>query len=200
MPYRKISLGLFFIGMLGWVCILLEERDLYLSANLLFLSFIVFMYNSGSLVIRIRNIFLLKIFVISFVWAYSVLWIGNSIVPVSIPGFISVFLFIVGITIPFDICDMGRDSIQTIPKLLGIKKSKYFACFFLLSSAVLFYLNFPEKTDFVVSWSLACGVSVALVLFMKSKDSYFYTRFWIEACSSFPFILLYLLQKIRAIL
>ncbi len=178
-------------GCLGYF--LWRESSWELIKNFLFLSVFAFLYNSGFLVIQFRNISLLKIFIIAFVWTWFILRIGNEI-PLSLEEFLIVFLFIVGITIPFDISDMERDSIQTIPKVLGIRKSKYLSCFCLAGSCFLFGWIFYEKMNFVISWSLAGLLTAILVLFMKNKNSHFYTRFWIEACSSLPLIL-YFMQK-----
>ncbi|MDR2121493.1 MAG: hypothetical protein LBP34_00070 [Flavobacteriaceae bacterium] len=193
--FRKNPFIFFSVGILGLTVLLVKENNPILFLDLMFLSIFVLMYNSGSVIIQFRNVALLKIFVISFVWTYSIVWIGN-VAPVSTFGFLSIFLFIMGITIPFDICDMSRDSIQTIPKLVGVTKSKYFSCFCLLGSMGLFFLAFPEEIKFSIPWGLTCGASMIMTVFMKPENSYFYTRFWIEACSSFPLVFS-LIQKIE---
>ncbi len=192
--FRKIQGILFLTGTACSGYLLWKENSWEQLSSLLFLSIFVILYNSSFLVVRFRNISVLKIFVISFVWTCFVLKVGNTFV-FSFGEFLSIFLFIIGITIPFDISDMERDSIQTIPRVLGVEKGRQLACLCLVSSGLLFFYIFPMKTDFVLSWNLACLLAIILILFMHKKETHFYTRFWIEACSSLPLIIFYLIQK-----
>jgi hypothetical protein len=73
--------------------LLIKEKNLKLFLNVLFLGVIVLLYNPNFTRIRFRSISVLKIFVISFVWSYSTLCVGNT-VPISTVEFLFVFLFI----------------------------------------------------------------------------------------------------------
>lgn len=73
--------------------LLIKEKNLKLFLNVLFLGVIVLLYNPNFTRIRFRSISVLKIFVISFVWYYSTLCVGNT-VPISTVEFLFVFLFI----------------------------------------------------------------------------------------------------------
>lgn len=80
--------------------------------------------------ICIRSIPVFKIFLISLVWSYI-----TFLMPLIYNGFeidykilkycTLRFLFIFGISIPFDIRDFNVDKILTFPKLMGIQGSKY---------------------------------------------------------------------------
>jgi hypothetical protein len=181
--------------------LLIKEKNLKLFLNVLFLGVIVLLYNPNFTRIRFRNIPLLKIFIISFAWVYTILLIGNASTCKVISEFLSLYLFIIGITIPFDICDMEEDTIFTIPKYLGIRKSKFASCLCLFSSALSFVLTFCNQDDlpYVIAWEVACMISISMIVFMEKVHQFFFTRFWIEACSSLP-LLIILLQKIRVVL
>ncbi|MBC8046284.1 MAG: hypothetical protein H7Y00_05770 [Fimbriimonadaceae bacterium] len=101
--------------------------------------------------LRLRDVGVAKIFLISFVWAYigSVLPVINADEDFLNKGvwllFAANFLFIFGITLPFDIKDLRIDaihSVKTIPKLLGTE-STYTLSFLSLfiSGALHFYLQ-----------------------------------------------------------
>lgn len=192
---KKISnLILFIISILILFFLINLEKDFSLIAGLLFLGIWVALYNSYFIFLKIRNISLLKIFIIAFVWTSAVFFIGNKIIP-FLSVFMSVLFFIIGITIPFDIVDVNRDTIQTIPKIVGVRNSKYISIVCLCISFALFYISFLQKPDFVLAWGVANLFAVALVLCMPKQNTYFYTRFWVELCSSVPFIAYCLIKK-----
>ncbi|MFT7587966.1 MAG: 4-hydroxybenzoate polyprenyltransferase [Limisphaerales bacterium] len=109
---------------------------------------------------KLRHKNFLKIFLIAGVWAYM-----SVILPVVHTGadplesstlllFVSRFLFVLGITIPFDIRDIEVDSVyklQTIPSALGVRQSIHLAWICLLVSFLLLlpiYLQ-PEGADMI---------------------------------------------------
>lgn len=89
---------------------------------------------------RLRDVGIVKIFLISFVWAYTgsvlpILNAGDSIWTVEcVLLFAAGFCFIFGITLPFDIKDMQIDAmhgVKTIPVYLG-EENTYTLAFLLL--------------------------------------------------------------------
>lgn len=175
------------------ILLLLQIKDISLIINIFILATIVLMYNSKILHINLRNIPLLKIFIISFVWTYAILYVGNAYT-LSFPLFFSLFFFVLGITIPFDIHDMKEDSITTLPKWIGVNKSKYIAYLSLASSLLFFSISFPKLVykNYIIYWGFTCIVSIFLILLMKKNSLPTYTRFWIEATSSIPILLIIL--------
>ncbi|WP_128330128.1 hypothetical protein [Apibacter sp. HY039] len=185
--------GLISVSLLFFILfyLLFKENSWHLFLHLAFISWFVFMYNSSFLRLKFRNISLVKIFVIAFTWSYSIVWIGST--GASWKEFVSIYFFILAITLPFDICDMNRDTVITIPKKIGQKNTIALSILCLVISALSFYWAQGFPNVYVWSWSLACLVSAGLIFFIRSGQ-FFYTRFWIEACSSFP-VLVYLLIK-----
>lgn len=104
--------------------------------------------------LSLRELPYLKIFLISFIW---------SIVAVPFPlvesspdwsflnqqffiFFIEKFLFVLAITIPFDIRDLEFDPLElkTLPQVLGVQKSIFIGIILILISASLAYLQFQN--------------------------------------------------------
>lgn len=199
--FKKTSFYLVFICLLLVVCLLYQEKDIRQFIHILLVGSIVIMYKSDFVKVSLRNVPLLKIFLIAFAWAYTVLWIGNEWDANDFTAFILIYLFIIGITIPFDICDMHTDAIITLPKWLGIRTSKGISCICLSLSALLFILSFYNQIDmqYVWAWVITCLSAIGMVVLMGEKDLFFFTRFWMETCSGLP-VLLVVLQKIRVVL
>lgn len=198
---KKLSFHISFISLILVAFIVCKEKDLLQFFHIAFIGSIVIMYNSDFIKIPFRNISLLKIFIISFAWAYAILYIGNSGNRNTFAEFLILYFFIIGITLPFDICDMKKDVICTIPNYLGIRKSKGIACICLFLSALVFALTFYKQGDliYVTAWEVVCIISMGMVVFMGKTHQFFYTRFWMEACSALPIIIIWL-QKIRVVL
>lgn len=192
LKYSKkiLNLIIFISSLLILFFLIFLENDISLIVKLLFLSIWVVLYNSYFIFLKIRNISLFKIILIATIWSCVIFYIGNNIIP-SYSLFISVLLYIIGITIPFDIVDVNRDTIQTIPKMVGVNFSKFISILCFNISFLLFYNNFSQKPDYSIAWGITNLLAALLVLFMPQKNSYFYTRFWIELSSSIPIIIYY---------
>jgi 4-hydroxybenzoate polyprenyltransferase len=157
----------------------------------------------------IRNIPGLKIFIIAVVWAGSTVLL--PIFEIESPDintisnqdtlilFLNRFLFILAITIPFDIRDLFQDNkyaLKTIPILIGEKKSLYLAQAFLLIHIILVYV-FIAKINFIFI-ALALSVSLSSWLILKTKfkkNEYFYFLF-LDGTMIFQMISLYLFKII----
>lgn len=126
---------------------------------------------------RLREIPLVKIFVIAVVWsgATILLPVIHSDSEVKSTHLLSMlverFLFVFAITIPFDIRDMETDresGIKTIPLLLGEKKSEKIALSALGLFVVLCYINYSTpKFLFLLPAFLISALST--YYFIKSK-------------------------------
>ena len=139
----------------------------------------------------IRSIPGLKIFIIALVWAGSTVLFPVFAIEDSANIefsnqkifllFLNRFLFIVAITIPFDIRDLFQDKLnelKTIPVLLGEKKSLLLCQLFLLAHFILLFL-FTEKWD-VNLWVIGLSVFITGWLIFKSKwkkNEYYYFLF-----------------------
>jgi hypothetical protein len=102
---------------------------------------------------NLRDIPGIKIYTIALVWGLTSVIIPNLIdnlfdLTLTVALFISNFIFILAITIPFDIRDINLDdsSKKTIPQLIGVKKSTYLSIILLLISQVLLAIYWSKMT------------------------------------------------------
>ena len=93
------------------------------------------------------------------------------------------FLFVIALTIPFDIRDFNGDdeNLKTIPIVFGIRKAKFIGLFLLLVCIVLEFLksNFESIESMIfILISVVLGFLLWRTPVGKSR---YYTAFWVEA-------------------
>ena len=189
----KEKFFLFLFGLISAGYLVFRIQNFELLFRLFLLCICVLLYNSYLFPLKLRNISLLKIFIIAFVWTSFILYIANDL-PFSTIEFLSIFLFIFAITLPFDIADMNKDSVSTIPKIMGERKSKILSSICLCVSIILFALQFSHDRIFFFSWVAACLITMIFIKFTKTENAYFYTRFCVEACSALPLLCYWILK------
>ncbi len=136
---------------------------------------------------RLRDLPLVKIFLLASSWSLltttvPLLNIGYSeTIPITLI-FIERFLFIIAITIPFDIRDMDVDTetgLQTLPHILGITRSKILAISLLGLSAVVAYVLLAQGVYAQgILWSYAIFLTITALLIWRSHaghSDYFYS-------------------------
>src|SRR5690606_35558281 len=188
------------IGILGaLICLAVRGFELKTFLYLAVLAFVSFCYSLPFSNLGLRGIPFLKLFLIAFVWAGSsiglLLVVHHSLIQ-YVYLFLAVLLFVIGITIPFDIRDKITDEseLKTIPQSIGLNSSKIVSVFCLMLSGLLFYFEFNALGLPVVSWWLALLISALFVFNSNSKRSDFYFSFWVESCSLLPLIFYGLFQ------
>lgn len=134
---------------------------------------------------NLREIKGLKFFIISITWTLTCIFFPffnaeqSVFSSTTLIYSFSVFLFMISITIPFDVRDMEKDEkeIKTIPQILGEKKSIYLALFFLTLSVLLKIILLDELIIGVLLF-----FTIAFVLYLKSnhKKSELYFLGWID--------------------
>jgi hypothetical protein len=194
-PRYRNQFILTIIGVIGAViCVILRGFELKTFLYLAVLGFVSFCYSLPFKGLGLRAIPFLKLFLIAFVWAGSsigLLLVVHHSLWQHCAVFASVFFFVIGITIPFDIRDVNIDEseLKTIPQILGIKGAKILSIICLILSMGLFYVEFPLITAFTLSWYLTTIISILFCVFSSPKNSPFYYSFWMESCSLLPLIL-----------
>ena len=161
-------------------------------------------FTQNGINFSIRELPLVKIFLISFVWSYVTviliavekdLFINSEIIIL----FLSRFCFVFAITIPFDIRDLKYDShnLKTIPQKFGEEKSKNIAFYalatFEIFSIILFFISkFPI---YVLISLIFCFLLTAILIYRSSsKKNSLYFSFYVESASILMLILLFILQ------
>jgi 4-hydroxybenzoate polyprenyltransferase len=135
----------------------------------------------------LRQISYLKIIVVAIVWAgFTVLipWVeaGEEISLKLLLLLLQRFLIVMVLTLPFDIRDVRYDaiSLQTIPKKIGIEKTKRLGLGLMIFALLIEYgINAIDssKNVFMIFFF------ASLVFLMRSKinQSKFYSSFWVES-------------------
>lgn len=166
-----------------------KSQVLNVVLALLSLGYATPLFKSGNRKFGLRNIPAVKLFLIALVWALSSVMLPffelQQTHQITLPFHdllilnFKRFLFLVAITIPFDIRDMFQDKLfelKTIPTIFGEKKAYLFCQFMLLAYMVLlfFFRNRGFDADF-----FGLGVTAVLTgwLIFKSKwekNEYYY--------------------------
>ncbi|MGI9531697.1 hypothetical protein [Lutimonas sp.] len=130
----------------------------------------------------------LKLFLISFTWAgVSVVFPLAEANLLELPDqglyFLQRFLFVLAITIPFDIRDSQFDhpELATLPQVLGIDRAKVIAIAAILGFlAIDIFLKDTNSVDFKIHVMIALITSF-FIAFSSPLRKRFYTMFWVEA-------------------
>lgn len=136
----------------------------------------------------LRQIPGLKLIIISFTWAavtvYFPLLSSNLLESDELRiVFIQRLLFIMAITIPFDIRDTHLDvpDLKTLPQLIGVGNSKAFAIFLIVVFQWLDYYRAPHLGISFAVTGIVSVFSVLLILGARERQKRFYSSFWVES-------------------
>ncbi len=198
----KVQISITVIGLIGTlVCVILRGFELKTFLYLFVLGFVSFCYSLPFSGLGLRTIPFLKLFLIAFVWAGSsiglLLVVHHSLIQYQLL-FLSVFFFVIGITIPFDIRDRSIDEkeLKTIPQVIGVIPSKIFSALSLFLSLLLFYLEFNTFNNAAIAWTIAVVIAIILVINSTEKKAEYYYSFWMESCSIVPLLIFLVLSTI----
>lgn len=188
---RKIALTILsFFSILG-IGYLLFFTNFNLSSLIIVVPFafmtifyVIPVFNLGKLEVSFRNFPGIKIFSIAIAWA------GISVLfPLSEEGvkfdlsviieFLQRILFVIVITLPFDIRDVTSDSeeLKTLPQVLGVKNTKVVGTVLLI---VFVVLAFIQQVN-LISTLLITLITGLFLWFSTTTKSRYYSSFWVEA-------------------
>ena len=153
-----------------------------------FLATIFYVLPIKNKAIGLRQIPALKLILIAFSWVGITLYFplqeaGNLDLSNQWFYFAQRFLFIIAITIPFDIRDAQFDlpELATLPQVLGVNRARNIAVLSMLLFILLgATLNGLQSNLFYADLTLML-ISTGLILYCTQKRNRFYTAFWIEA-------------------
>ena len=154
----------------------------------------------------IRKIPFAKIFIISFVWAATamlLLVLENSIIISQhiILQFLSLFLFVFAITIPFDIRDVEYDTqnIVTIPLFFGVQKAKNIAGISLFFCGIISFFQYFQMSLIMPHLLALIFLYILAFIFIQKSDEgngKIFFSFWVESLSLFSYGLLVISELI----
>ncbi len=135
---------------------------------------------------NLRSVATLKIIVIAMVWAgvtyFIPIYAVNEFESTKVIfGFFQRFLFVVVLTLPFDIRDLRYDLkyLQTIPQLIGIERTKKVG-FVLLALTMLIEFFITPNRIFKFVYLLIFMMLLFFLQRAKRKQSKYYASFWVE--------------------
>ena len=193
--HRSLTRNLKIIQIFSFFCFLamcfyafsLPINTLLLATPFTFLTILYAVPFLSGFEKNLRNIWYLKIIIVALVWAaFSV------IIPVfeatksfsyeAILLFIQRFFILIVLILPFEIRDLQFDaiSLQTIPRKIGIPKTKRLGLILMLFSLLISYalsVNFETKNAFMIFFFLV----IVMLMRAKVNQSKYYSAFWVEA-------------------
>lgn len=137
---------------------------------------------------NLRSFYGAKMYTIAFVWAgvsvlLPVLQNGITIPVDAWISFVQRFLFVIVITLPFDIRDLNYDikeEINTIPKSLGVKGAKLLGIVLLVLFLIFECLKDQLVTIHLFSIVLISIFSAILLVASSGKQNKYYASFFVE--------------------
>ena len=137
--------------------------------------YVIPLFKIGNIEVSFRNFPAIKILSIAISWAgisvfFPLFEVGYSFTNVVYLEFFQRILFVMAITIPFDIRDVTTDSkaLKTLPQLIGIKKSKYLGIGLLsIFIGIDFFKLAISQSELIVTIGIAI-ISALFLLFSKS--------------------------------
>lgn len=171
------------------VCLILLRPSTVFSVGLLLSVFFMgFFYVVRIGEKNLRSIPFLKIHVISLSWALLLIVfpIVNEEVSISIlPVLGAHYLYVLAVTIPFDIRDLQYDEkhYRTIPQVIGVQGSKWLAILAMSGYVFITHLFFPELFFSLWFWAIVM-LTALLILGTKENTSDWYCAGLIDASIS----------------
>ncbi|PKA83438.1 hypothetical protein ATE92_1592 [Ulvibacter sp. MAR_2010_11] len=141
----------------------------------------------------------LKIFIVAMVWAGVTVLLpivaseaqfeGNHLI-----SFLQRFLFIIVLTLPFEIRDLPFDSekLHTLPQLFGFRRVKVLGNVLLGICFLLEYAKDSNLQFYTLSLFAICVLTAVLLFYSEEKQSKYFASFWVEAVPVFWYGLLLL--------
>lgn len=174
---KNSLLGIIIIS-IGFLTPLIWGMDLYKFVFLAHVGFLSLIYSLPFTQNRFRNlraIPFLKIFIISYVWSMVIVGLPSLNQHMDwnefLLNFTNVFLFILAITLPFDIRDFRidfKDGLKTIPGTIGINATKVLAIATLLGSSLISCILFMSYIHIMLEAILV--ISGVLLIYKSDKN------------------------------
>ncbi len=175
-----------FLAMCYYGC-LIDSKTLLLSVPFALITVLYAVPFLSGFAKNLREISYLKIIVVAFVWTGFTVLIplfdaGNEGSLSVVFYAIQRFLLVIVLILPFDIRDMKFDaiSLQTIPKKIGIERTKKLGVALLVFSLVL---EFMSSTEITVKSPFMLFFFLMIIFLMRAKinQSKYYSSFWVES-------------------
>lgn len=129
-----------------------------------------------------------KIFMIAAAWAgvsvlFPLIHSTELVQPSAILELISRFVFVIALTVPFEIRDLKYDEqeLGTLPQILGVKESRLLGSGLLLVFISLQFVN-PAISESELSYTALIAVITLWAIWKAKEDQHtYYASFWVES-------------------
>lgn len=190
-PNLKLIQIFSFFSFLGFLYFIFQQefKILLISGGLGFFT-LLYAIPIGRNKKNLRSVGGLKIFIIAIVWAgiTVILPLFGKVSPREISLiYFQRFLFVIAITLPFEIRDLKFDAgdLNTIPQQIGLRNTRILGYILL---GIMLSLEFL-KADFLALNILALGVAIFVSAYFikgaKINQGRFYSAFWVEGIPVF---------------
>ncbi|NBC27502.1 MAG: hypothetical protein GVY08_11620 [Bacteroidetes bacterium] len=175
--------------------------SLYVIAAAALLGFITMSYSWPLLFSQttLREISGIKIFVIAFVWSsvsvgLPVLEAGAGMSTTIALEYVQRLLFVLVLTLPFDIRDIRFDTHQlgTIPQSIGIKKTRALGIGLLSLATILGAWKDPLNSIEAILFGAVALLTGVMVMKTAVKQTRYFASFWVEGIPILWWLLLLL--------
>ncbi len=187
---------IYFIG-IAYTSIYFFYLDFFNKVLIVFLTALIFFYkNPYNLNISLRRNPIIKILTISFSWALlTCIFLNPNIPKISkfeIFHFFERFFYLISICLVFEIKDYDEDSSfqMSFPNKYGIRITRIVAVFFTYVTLFFLFQDFKDFTLYIISILTVLLISQTLILTVKPKSHFYFTRLWTEALPVLAFIIL----------
>ena len=187
---------IYFIGIV-YTSIYFFYIDFFNKILIVFLTGLIFFYkNPYNLNISLRRNPIIKIFTISLSWALlTCIFLNPNIQKISkfeIFHFFERLFFFISVCLVFEIKDYDEDSSfqMSFPNKYGIKVTRIVAIFFIYVTLFFLFQDFKLFSIYVISILTVLLITQILILTVKPKSDFYFTRLWAEALPILAFIIL----------
>lgn len=193
---RMYSVGI--ITLVSAIVFFISFEHISLPSQLLLLlcGLICIFYAFPLLGKKLRSIGGIKIVVVAFCWSLvsviaPVLEYKITVNQDIIVLFFQNLLWVIALILPFDIRDIGSDSIalKTLPQTLGTKRTKQLGSVSILCVFLLCYFRNHPLCHLLIPYGISLLISFILLLFSNEKKSDLYFSFVVESVPILSFIL-----------
>jgi len=184
---RLIQIFSFFVFIaLVYAAFLLPMRTLYVSGGLAVITFFyaVPLFPAKS---TLRGVKGLKIYVIALVWALTAVLMpkvnaGQGINVDAVLLASQLFLWVIALTIPFELRDRHSDSplLYTIPQLIGVKKAVQLGVLLYVLIFILEGFKNELSNAMLLCWIVVSVFGVWGLYKARKDQSLYFASFWVE--------------------
>lgn len=190
-----------FVGLI-WFAQNLSEPVLWTAAFLGLLNILYALPVLGKEQ-NLRNITGVKVFIIAGIWCGVTVWLPILDSGLSFSTDIWVFtiqrfLFVVALTLPFDIRDIRFDTEQlgTIPQLIGVSKTRHLGLVLLLLVLILEFISPSADVQEIIVLVAITGITAFLLRKAVIGQTQYFASFWVESIPILWWVLLFIIDLI----